>query len=212
VESIDTSRLIVSPGDEVYRILSREKDLESQAVVFFVRDYSGSMSGRPTEIVVTQHVLIYSWLLFQYEKQVETRFILHDTDAREVSDFYTYSNSSVAGGTRVESAYRMVNEIVQKEDLARDFNIYVFYGTDGDDWDNEGSKTVPELRRMLAYANRVGITIASSGGASSYTSSVERYVKRSGILEEHPKLIRMDVVADGASEGRLIEGIRQLVS
>ena len=35
-------------------------------MVFFVRDYSGSMSGKPTELVVTQHVLIYSWLLYQY--------------------------------------------------------------------------------------------------------------------------------------------------
>jgi uncharacterized protein len=212
VEAIDTSNLIVSPADEVYRILSREKDLESQAMVFFVRDYSGSMSGKPTEIVVTQHVLIYSWLLYQYERQVETRFILHDTDAKEVPDFHTYSNSSVAGGTRVESAYRMVSEIVEKDDLARDYNIYVFHGTDGDDWDTEGSKTIPELRKMLAYVNRVGITVANGTGGSSYTSSVERYIKGSGLLEEHPRLIRMDVVTESAGEGRLIEGIKQLVS
>ncbi|MHC1743568.1 MAG: DUF444 family protein [Syntrophobacteraceae bacterium] len=213
VDAIDTSSLVVSPRDEVYRILSREKDLESQALVFFVRDYSGSMSGNPTEIVVTQHVLIYSWLLFQYEKQVETRFILHDTDAKEVDDFHTYANSSVAGGTRVESAYRMVNEIVERDNLARDYNIYVFHGTDGDDWDTEGSKTVPELRKMLTYANRVGITVASGGGGGMpYTSSVERYIRGSGVLDEHPKFIRMDVVGDGVSEERLIEGIRQLVS
>ncbi len=213
VDDIDTTSLVVSPADEVYRILSREKDLESQAVVFFVRDYSGSMSGNPTEVVVTQHVLIYSWLLFQYEKQVETRFILHDTDAKEVEDFHTYAHSSVAGGTRVESAYRMVNEIIERDDLARDYNIYVFHGTDGDDWDTEGSKTVPELRRMLTYANRVGITVASGGSAGSpYTSSVERYIRGSGLLDEHPRLIRMDVVGDKVSEERLIEGIRQLVS
>ena len=53
-------------------------------MVFFLRDYSGSMSGKPTELVVTQHVLIYSWLLYQYAGQVESRFILHDTEAKEV--------------------------------------------------------------------------------------------------------------------------------
>jgi uncharacterized sporulation protein YeaH/YhbH (DUF444 family) len=31
---------------------SREKDFESQAMVFFVRDYSGSMVGKTTELVV----------------------------------------------------------------------------------------------------------------------------------------------------------------
>jgi uncharacterized sporulation protein YeaH/YhbH (DUF444 family) len=64
-DEIDPTRLLVSPDKMVYRILSREKELESQAMVFFLRDYSGSMEGKPTEIVVAQHVLIYSWLLYQ---------------------------------------------------------------------------------------------------------------------------------------------------
>jgi uncharacterized sporulation protein YeaH/YhbH (DUF444 family) len=89
------------PSDKIYRVLSKEMDYESQAMIFFLRDYSGSMSGKPTEVIVSQHVLIYSWLLYQYERQVETRFILHDTEATEVTDFYTYYNSRVAGGTKV---------------------------------------------------------------------------------------------------------------
>ena len=137
LDHIDPSRFLISPNDKIYRILSREKDYESQAMVFFLRDYSGSMSGKPTELVVTQHVLIYSWLLYQYDKQVESRFILHDTEATEVPDFYTYYNSKVAGGTKVASAFRLVNEIVEKENLEQDYNIYVFHGTDGDDWDTE---------------------------------------------------------------------------
>ena len=83
-------------------------------MVFFLRDYSGSMQGKPTELVVAQHVLIYSWLLYQYENRVESRFILHDTEAKEVKDFYTYYNSKVAGGTRVVSAFKLVNDIVEQ--------------------------------------------------------------------------------------------------
>ena len=45
---IDPSEFLIAPRDKVYRILSREKDFESQAMVFFLRDYSGSMSGKPT--------------------------------------------------------------------------------------------------------------------------------------------------------------------
>ena len=69
--TIDSRKLLISPRDRIYRILSKEKDYESQAVVFFVRDYSGSMGGKPTELVVNQHVLIYSWLIYQYKNQVE---------------------------------------------------------------------------------------------------------------------------------------------
>jgi len=209
---VDPAQLLVSPKDKVYRILSREKEYESQAMVFFVRDYSGSMMGKPTELVVTQHVLIYSWLLYQYEKQVETRFILHDTEAKEVPDFYTYYNSSVAGGTRVASAYRLVNEIVETGNLARDYNIYVFHGTDGDDWDSDGGKTLPELKKILKYSNRMGITIAERGSGQAHDTSVEKYLRDSGILEEHPKLLRLDTVGEDVTEGRLIEGIKNLIS
>jgi hypothetical protein len=212
VDDIDPSRFIISPKDRIYRILSKEKDFESQAVVFFLRDYSGSMAGKATELVVTQHVLIYSWLLYQYANQVETRFILHDTEAKEVEDFYTYYNSKVAGGTQVFSAYEMVNGIVKEENLAADNNIYVFHGTDGDDWDTEGKKAIPALKTMMTYASRVGVTIAEHGGDSKNNTEVERYLKKSQLLEKQPDLIRLDVLDESADEPRLIEGIKRLIA
>lgn len=208
---IDPSRFLIAPSDKIYRVLSREKDYESQAMVFFLRDYSGSMSGKPTEIVVSQHVLLYSWLLYQYDRQVESRFILHDTEANEVKDFYTYYNSRVAGGTRVASAFRLVNEIVEKESLERDYNIYVFHGTDGDDWDTEGKESLPEIKKMLQYASRVGITIAEHGSGPNTMTEVERYMKRSGLLTDKSHLIRLDIMQKDAGEQRLIEGIKKLI-
>ncbi|MBV5316885.1 MAG: DUF444 family protein [Desulfobulbaceae bacterium] len=209
---IDTDKLIVSPRDRVYRILSKEKDYESQAVVFFVRDYSGSMGGKPTELVVNQHVLIYAWLTYQYQKQVTTRFILHDTEAKEVDNFQAYYAMQVAGGTQVSSAYRLVNQIVAEEELARDSNIYVFHGTDGDDWDTYGEEALPELEKMLVYASRVGITIAENGFAGSSRSEVERYLSKSGLLEDKKELLRMDVMSKESTEARIIEGIKHLIS
>ncbi len=209
---VDPTRLVISPDDKVFRILSREKELESQAMVFFLRDYSGSMAGRATEAVVSQHVMIYSWLLFQYDQQVQTRFVLHDTEASEVPDFYTYYNSRVAGGTKVSAALEWVNEVVEKEQLARDYNIYVFHGTDGDDWDREGEEAIPALKTMLGYANRVGITIAEHIGGVAARTEVERYIRGSGLLEKHPELLRLDVFGEDAEEKRLIEGIKALIS
>ncbi len=211
-EQVDTESLIMSPNDRIYRILSKEKDYESQAVVFFVRDYSGSMAGKPTELIVNQHVLIYSWLTYQYKNQIETRFILHDTEAKEVADFQTYYNSTVAGGTQVASAYKLVNEIVEDESLAIENNIYVFHGTDGDDWDTKGDKAIPELEKILEYASRVGITIAENGFGMSGQSEVQNYIKKSGLLEEKKDLLRMDVITQDTDETRLISGIRQLIS
>jgi uncharacterized sporulation protein YeaH/YhbH (DUF444 family) len=209
---IDTTCFIISPYDKIYRVLSREKDYESQAMVFFLRDYSGSMYGKSTELVVSQHVLIYSWLIYQYARQVETRFILHDTEAKEVPDFYTYYNSAVAGGTQVASAYRLVNEIVKNENLVQDYNIYVFHGTDGDDWDKDGKEALPELEKILTYVNRMGITIAEHESNVQSITAVEGYVKESKLLEEKPKLLRLDVMSENDDEPRLIEGIKKLIS
>ncbi len=212
INDIDPTGFLISPKDKIYRILSREKDYESQAVVFFLRDYSGSMGGKPTQLVVAQHVLIYSWLLYQYDKQVESRFVLHDTEAKEVPDFYTYYNSRVAGGTKVSSAFKLVNEIVETENLAQDYNIYVFHGTDGDDWDTEGKEMLPELKKMMYYTNRVGITIAQHTYGTKKETEVEKYLKRSMLLDEQPKLIRLDVMKSDSDESRMIEGIKKLIS
>ena len=212
VGHIDPSRFLVAPDDKVYRVLSPEKDYESQALVFFLRDYSGSMEGPSTVLVVSQHVMIYSWLVYQYAMQVETRFILHDTQAKEVPDFYTYYNSKVAGGTQVSSAYTLVNEIVERENLARDYNIYVFHGTDGDDWDHDGTQCIPQLKKMLSYANRVGITIAQHAHEEGPRTEVEKYIRQSGLLEDKPKLLRLDAMREDADEPRLIEGIKTLIA
>jgi uncharacterized protein len=212
VGDIDSTGFLISPKDKIYRILSREKDYESQAMVFFLRDYSGSMAGRPTELIVSQHVMIYSWLLYQYERQVESRFILHDTEASEVPDFYTYYNSKVAGGTRVASAFRLVNDIVEKESLVQDYNIYIFHGTDGDDWDADGTEVLAELEKILTFANRVGVTIAEHTSARSGNTEVEKNLRKSGLLETQPKLVRLDVMGEDADETRIIEGIKKLIS
>ncbi|MGD9947685.1 MAG: DUF444 family protein [Desulfobulbus sp.] len=208
----DPGNLMISPKDRVYRILSKEKDYEAQAVVFFVRDYSGSMGGKPTELVVNQHVLIYAWLTYQYQNQVETRFILHDTEAREVENFQAYYQMQVAGGTQVSSAYRLVNQIVEEEELARDYSIYIFHGTDGDDWDTYGEESLPEMEKMLVYASRIGVTIAENGLDGSRRTEVEKYLAKSGLLESKKDLLRLDVMSKDSNEARIIEGIKHLIS
>lgn len=209
----DTTKLIINPSDRIYHILSRERDFESQAIVFFLRDYSGSMQGKPTEVVVTQHIYINSWLVYQYKKQVVSRFIVHDTEAQEVPDFYTYFNKSVAGGTDVSTAYEMVNRIVEEEHLARDYNIYVFHGTDGDDWQDDEMRAVKELEKILKYASRVGITIAENNSSTRNDTVVENYIKDSKLLEKYPDVLHLDsFVAEEASEDRIIQSIKVLIS
>lgn len=213
-EEFSPDDLIINPQDETYRILSREKDFEAQAVVFFVRDYSGSMMGEPTEAVVTQHLFIYSWLMYQYKNAVDVRFILHDSEAKEVPDFHTYYKSNVAGGTNIFPAYEMVADIIENEQLYRENNIYIFHGTDGDDWEDKGTKSIEAIKRILKYANRMGITVAkNSWGSSDRKTTIEKYLENSGLLKDKSDLLRIDTFpASSSNEDRIIEGIKKLTS
>lgn len=210
-DDIDPSELLVSPSDRVYNVLSSVREYLSQAVVFFVRDYSGSMYGSPAEAVCRTHLLIYSWLMYQYQEQVKTRFILHDTEAEEVPDFHTYYSSNVAGGTHVRSGLQLVCDRINGENLHKDYNVYVFYGTDGDDWDDDGAEATGLLWELMHVTNRIGITIARNSMVRGSTV-VENYIRKSDLLI-HDDLIRLDsFLARDASEERIIEGIKTLIS
>ncbi len=208
MDHIDTTKLVVGPNDKVYRVLSREKVWKSQAVVFFLRDYSGSMYGEPTKAVVTQHLMIYAWLLVQYEKLVIPRFIVHDTEAKEIT-VNKYYRASVNGGTFIYSAFKLVNEIVQNEGLDRDYNIYVFYGSDGEDFD-DGRQTIPEIKKILGYTNRMGVCVVKYGDRES---EFEKYVKKGNVLDNR-ELFRMHAmdISGGVTDEKNIEAIKALIT
>jgi len=207
----DTSNFVIGPDDKIYRVLSRERVWESQAVVFFLRDYSGSMLGDPTRAVVAQHLIIYAWLTAQYEKLVVPRFIVHDTEAKEVlAD--EYYRASINGGTKIASGYQKIIEIVKAEGLERAYNIYVFQGTDGEDFDTVGQEALPELREMLSFVNRAGVCVLKSPYMGDRDSVFEGYVKTGGILEKKD-LFRMHVMpSQNVTEDKNIEAVKALIA
>lgn len=209
-DNIDTTKFIIGPKDKVYRVLSREKVWKSQAVVFFLRDYSGSMMGEPTKVIVTQHLMIYAWLLVQYEKLVVPRFFVHDTEAREVSA-EDYFRLNASGGTFIASGYKEITKTVEGEALARDYNIYVFQGTDGDDGD-DGREAIPEIQKILGYANRMGVCVLRNPYYGEQETNYEQYVKK-GNIPDRKDLFRMHVMSSaGVTEEQNIEAIKELIA
>ncbi|MBI2462709.1 MAG: DUF444 family protein [Candidatus Spechtbacteria bacterium] len=210
VGNIDPAKLIVGPQDKIYRVLSRERVWKSQAIVFFLRDYSGSMMGEPTKAVVTQHLMIYAWLLFQYEGLVIPRFIVHDTGAKEVSAL-GYFRQSAGGGTLIASGYKKINEIVEGEGLARDYNIYVFQGTDGDDFD-DGTQAIPEIKKILGYVNRMGVSVMKGPWARDIDTRFEEYVKRANFIEQKDVFRIHKMSSRDVTDEENIEAIKVLIA
>jgi hypothetical protein len=151
--------------------------------------------------------------MYQYQNNVQTRFIVHDTEAKEVDDFQKYYQLQVAGGTRVAPAFKMVNQIIAEENLAADYNIYVFYGTDGDDWDSDGKELTEEILKLFPATSRVGFTVAKNAWGGENKTTVERTIEKSGFVEKRKSEFRIDdFSAESADENRLIESIKKLVS
>ncbi|MBI2057655.1 MAG: DUF444 family protein [Candidatus Yanofskybacteria bacterium] len=194
-DNIDTTKLIVGPQDKIYRVLSKERVWKSQAIVFFLRDYSGSMQGDPTKAILSQHLMIYSWLLFQYKHLVIPRFFVHDVEAEEVS-VEAYFTKATNGGTLIPSVYQEVNRVVEEENLARDYNIYVFQGTDGDDGD-DGEEAIPEIEKILSYVNRMGVSVLRNPRhlELKQESLFELYIKEGGFIDRKD-VFRMHLMSD----------------
>jgi len=118
--------------DMRYRSWTEEKVPETNAVIIYMMDVSGSMGDEQKEIVRIESFWIDTWLRSQYEG-LETRYIIHDAVAREV-DRETFFHTRESGGTMISSAYKLCNEIIAAEYPSEEWNIYPFHFSDGDNW------------------------------------------------------------------------------
>ncbi|MCA9601898.1 MAG: DUF444 family protein, partial [Myxococcales bacterium] len=84
------------------------------------------------EIVRIESFWIDTWLRSQYAG-IESRYIIHDSTAREV-DRETFFHTRESGGTMISSAYTTCVEIIDADYASSEWNIYPFHFSDGDNW------------------------------------------------------------------------------
>jgi sporulation protein YhbH len=118
--------------DMRYRTWNTISSPQSNAVVIYMMDVSGSMGDEQKEIVRIESFWINTWLRSQY-KGIATRYIVHDATAREV-DEHTFFHTRESGGTMISSAYKLCAQIIKDEYPSADWNIYPFHFSDGDNW------------------------------------------------------------------------------
>lgn len=116
---------------------------QTNAVIVYIMDVSGSMGDEQKEIVRTEAFWIDTWLRSQY-KGLQRRYIIHDAVAREV-DENTFYRTRESGGTLISSAYKLFLEMIAKDYPPDQWNIYPFHFSDGDNWSNEDSQICLDL-------------------------------------------------------------------
>ncbi|MFQ5864186.1 MAG: DUF444 family protein [bacterium] len=118
--------------DRRYKSWKVTMEPESNAVIIYMMDVSGSMGDEQKEIVRIESFWIDTWLHYQY-KNIETRYVIHDAVAREV-DQETFYHTRESGGTIISSAYKLANKIIDEFYNPSEWNIYLFHFSDGDNW------------------------------------------------------------------------------
>jgi uncharacterized sporulation protein YeaH/YhbH (DUF444 family) len=101
---------------------------------------------------------------------VKIVFISHHTEAKEVTEeqFFTQGES---GGTVVSSAYRLALDIIKDRFPPKDWNIYPFHFSDGDNYYSDNDEAVRLADELIATCNLFGYGEIGEEGASSYRRS-----------------------------------------
>jgi uncharacterized sporulation protein YeaH/YhbH (DUF444 family) len=145
-------------SDKRYRQFNEIKIPSSNAVIFFARDGSASMDQYKCDIVSDMSWWIDTWIRKFYDK-VERVYVWHDTVAKEVDEkkFYKYR---YGGGTTCSTALKLISKMFENRFDPIKWNIYLFYFTDGENWDNDNDVFIKTLEDDFGpkFVNMVGIT------------------------------------------------------
>jgi len=162
-------------SDRRYRQYRITKKPSSNAVIFFARDGSASMDQYKCDIVSDMCWWIDIWIR-RFYKRVERCYYWHDTQASEVDEkkFYRYR---YGGGTTCSSALKLIAKQFESRFPPSKWNFYIFYFTDGENWDDDNKVFVETIRKQFnpETVNFVGITQVM---AYSYDGSLKQFVDK----------------------------------
>ncbi|HKP85033.1 MAG TPA: sporulation protein YhbH [Blastocatellia bacterium] len=152
-----------------YKTWEEQIKYESNAVVMAMMDVSGSMGEFKKYIARSFYFWMVRFLKTKYD-QVKIVFISHHTEAKEVTEeqFFTQGES---GGTVVSSAYKLALDIIAERYQPRDWNIYPFHFSDGDNYYSDNDEAVRLADELISTCNLFGYGEIGEEGASSYRRS-----------------------------------------
>jgi len=152
-----------------YKTWDEQIKYESNAVVLAMMDVSSSMGEFKKYIARSFYFWMVRFLKTKYD-HVQIVFISHHTEAKEVTEeqFFTQGES---GGTVVSSAYRLALDVIAERYPARDWNIYPFHFSDGDNYYSDNDEAVRLADDLISTCNLFGYGEIGEEGASSYRRS-----------------------------------------
>jgi sporulation protein YhbH len=143
-----------------FKSWEEEPEYAANALVIAMMDVSGSMTEQKKYFVRITLWWIKRYLERLYEG-IAFEFIIHDTKALLV-DEEMFFNTSTGGGTYISTALEMALDVIESR-YSDDWNIYPFYFSDGENWDNDNNRAVEKVNDLIKvsrmfYYGQVGAT------------------------------------------------------
>ncbi|MDQ5822662.1 MAG: sporulation protein YhbH [Chloroflexota bacterium] len=169
-----------------YKTWETRVEYQSNAVILALMDISGSMGEFEKYIARSFYFWMVRFLRTKYEN-VRIVFISHHTEAKEVTE-EEFFHKGESGGTQVSSAYQLALNIIRERFPSRDWNIYPFHFSDGDNlpWDND--LCVRLVKEMLAECNLFGYGEIREGYRGSTSTLMSAFNK-----VDDPKFISVTI-------------------
>lgn len=180
-------RIVPVREDTRYRSWNPVLLPEANAVIIYAMDVSGSMGEEQKELVRITSFWIDTWLRSQYH-DVSQCYIIHDAKAREV-DEHTFYHTREGGGTKISTAYQLMNQIIDERYSPSDWNIYAFHFSDGDNWDEDNDICTELLDKVLLPK----LNQFCYGQVTSYWGSGQFLAELYDTFEDNDKLVTGEI-------------------
>jgi hypothetical protein len=159
----DVQSLFIEDEDLRFKQMDQEFEIHSNAVVVAMMDTSGSMTPEKKYLARSMLFWMVEFLKKSYN-HVQIRFIAHHTMASLV-DEETFFKKGESGGTYCHTAFDLAKELVEREYPLDQWNVYVVYVSDGEDFDPDATmqSTKALLEKKINMLGYCEIHISSQG-------------------------------------------------
>ena len=195
--------------DKEYKSWDEVDTPDINAVIMFMADISASMDDSKRDLIREMCWYLESWIKKFYDTTL-IKYIVHDVEAEETDQekFYNYTSG---GGTKISSAFSLVNDMIDNQFPLDEWNIYCFYLSDGENWSDDNNVCIKYMETLQKKCNIIGVSeVKGQEGWAEFLLSVEYEIDKGQLdprvvvtasIDEHEDILRaLQGFLDSAAE------------
>lgn len=136
-----------------YKVKKRPKK-ESNAVMIFIMDVSGSMDSSKKYLARSLFYVLSRFISRKYNN-IAFEFISHTTVAKVVNEF-EFFHKAESGGTYISSGINTALKLIEEKYPPTMWNIYPIYASDGDNWSEDNERAINSVKKLCEISNMFG--------------------------------------------------------